>query len=258
MTIAIGIDAGRVKLAGGRVDIDDGRIGDRRVMDTRPSRGADVVLRDVVGLARGLGRDAIGIGIAVPEDVDEKGRISSATHWDWRDLDVPEEFEGLAAVRFMPRVFAGARGEARLGAGAETERFLYVDADIDLDAALVDDGRPQLDAAAALRAEALTSVASGAAIAAATGEPSARHAIAREAHRAIVADAAAALGAAAAATARDTGATRIVLGGSLGLDETFGALAIAAIAAADGPDAVPAGLGENAVIIGAALAAAYA
>ncbi len=258
MTIAIGIDAGRVKLAGGRVDIDTGSIGDRRVMDSRPSRGADVVLRDVVGLARGLGRDAIGIGIAVPETTDERGRVTSATHWDWRDVDVAETFEGLAAVRFMPRAYAGARGEARLGAGVDHASFLFIDADLDLDAVLVEDGRPRLESLASLRDPALADVASGAAIAATTGEPSARHAVAREAHRAIVASAAQALGQAAAAAAAESGASRVVLGGTLGLDETFGALVVSAIAEAGGPDAVAAGLGENAIIIGAALAASYA
>ena len=98
MSIAIGIDAGGTKLSAGRVNIDTGKVSDRRLMDTRRSRGGAAVLGDVVGLARGLGRDVMAIGIGVPEMVDAQGTIQSAANWDWRDLDLALAFEELHLV----------------------------------------------------------------------------------------------------------------------------------------------------------------
>ena len=108
MTIAVGIDAGGTKLAAGRVDTETGKISDRRVLDTRPSRGGDAVLADVVGLARGLGLGATAIGIGIPEMVDATGRIASAANWDWRETDFVTPFEELPRYRIVSDVHAAA------------------------------------------------------------------------------------------------------------------------------------------------------
>ena len=109
MSVAIGIDAGGTKLAAGRVDIDTGNVSDRRLIDTRRSRGGAAVLADVVELARGLGPDVMAIGIGVPEMVDAQGAIQSAANWDWRDLDLALAFDELPRVRIVSDVYAAAR-----------------------------------------------------------------------------------------------------------------------------------------------------
>ncbi|MEY4225886.1 MAG: hypothetical protein RL190_643, partial [Actinomycetota bacterium] len=135
MSIVSAIDVGIVKMTAAHVDIDTGKVADRRVLNTRPSRGGEVLLGDVAGLARGLGRSVMAVGIALPEAVDGTGRITGAERFDWRDLDLIEPFEALPAVRMVSRGPAGALAEARFGAGTDHPSLLYVDVDQAVDAA---------------------------------------------------------------------------------------------------------------------------
>ena len=253
MSFSIGIDVGVSKISGARVNIDTGRIVDRRVMDTRPSRGADVLLDDVVGLSRGLGADAMGIGIALPEQVAPVSVIETAWFWDWRTTDMETAFEDIKpAWRFLSDASAGGVGEAKLGAGRERETFLYVHAGQTVSAALIHRNRLAPDSAAvtaALNDPALETTGSGLAIARAAETVTAAHAIADPAKAPAVAAAAAALAAAIATT----GADIVILGGAVGLDDTFRALVAAELGAAC--EVLPAGLGVDATLIGAALSA---
>ena len=263
MTIAVGIDAGGTKLAAGRVDTETGKISDRRVLDTRPSRGGDAVLADVVGLARGLGLGATAIGIGIPEMVDASGRIRSAANWDWRDTDFVTPFEELPRYRIVSDVHAAALAEARLGAGRDRS-FLYVSVGTGVSSCLVLDGEPWRGAdgrALLLGAPLVESVASGPAIARAAGKDAPQQAFADPACDAVIDAAADALGLELARAVHLADPGLIVMGGGLGLNERYRELVAAAVARhVDSdyiavPEVVPAGLGENAGIIGAALAA---
>ena len=257
MSFSIGIDVGVSKISGARVNIDTGRIIDRRVMDTRPSRGADVLLVDVVGFARGLGADAMGIGIAVPEAVGPKSAILTADHWDWRETDMITAFEEIKpAWRFLSDAHAGGVGEAKLGAGRDLASFLYVHAGQNVSATVMQGSRPASEpdpATVTLNAQALEESASGLAIARAAGAVTAAHAIADASQRAVVEAAATALAEAivTAASAADFGV--VIIGGPVGLNDVFRSLVAERLG--DGLELLPAGLGADAGLIGAALAA---
>ena len=262
MSVAIGIDAGGTKLAAGRVDIDTGNVSDRRLMDTRRSRGGAAVLGDVVELARGLGSDVMAIGIGVPEMVDAEGTIQSAANWDWRDLDLT--FEELPRVRIVSDVYAAALAEARLGAGREHSSFLYVSVGTGISSTLVFEGRPWSGAdgrAILLGAPLVEDTSSGTAIALAAGTRTAELAFLDAANDAVIETAASALGLEIARLVHATDPGLIVLGGGLGLNERYRGLVEAAVGTsidptyANAPRVVSAALGENAGIIGAALAA---
>ena len=252
MSIVSAIDVGIVKMTAAHVDIDTGKVADRRVLDTRPSRGGEVLLGDVAGLARGLGRSVMAVGIALPEAVDGTGRITGAERFDWRNLDLVEPFEALPAVRLVSRGPAGALAEARFGAGTDHPSLLYVDVDQAVDAAATAAGRlldPADDPTRALADPALAERAAGPAIAASAGTQTARQALAGEHAETAAAAAAAALAEALAGPLAATGATLVVLGGAVGLDERYRA-------ALAGHLAVPvaaAGLGLDAPLVGCAL-----
>ena len=253
MSFSIGIDVGVSKISGARVNIDTGRIVDRRVMDTRPSRGADVLLGDVVGLSRGLGADAMGIGIALPEQVGAKNAIETAEFWDWREADMETAFEEIKPDwRFVSDAHAGGVGEAKLGAGRELESFLYVHAGQNVSAVLMQRSRPAPDSAAitqALNASEIETTASGVAIARAADTVTAAHAIADPRQAATITAAASTLAAAIAATS----APIVIMGGVVGLNDAFRALVAAEVGT--GSEVLPAALGADATLIGAALAA---
>ncbi len=253
MSFSIGIDVGVSKISGARVNIDTGRIVDRRVMDTRPSRGADVLLGDVVGLSRGLGADAMGIGIALPEQVGAKNAIETAEFWDWRETDMETAFEEIKpAWRFVTDAHAGGVGEAKLGAGRDRDAFLYVHAGQNVSAVLMQRSRPAPDSAAitqALNASEIETTASGVAIARAADTVTAAHAIADPRQAATITAAASTLAAAIAATS----APIVIMGGVVGLNDAFRALVAAELGT--GSEVLPAALGADATLIGAALAA---
>lgn len=252
MSIVSAIDVGLAKTTAAHVDIDTGRVADRRVLDTRPSRGGEALLADVAGLARGLGRSVMAIGIALPEAVDGAGRVTGAERFDWRELDLVEPFEALPAVRMVARGTAGALAEARLGAGADHPALLYVDVDQAVDAAATAAGRP-LDPAddpcRALADAALAARAAGPAIAATAGTQTARQALAGEHAEAAAGEAARALAEALAGPLAASGATLVVLGGAVGLDERYRA----ALAAQLAVPVAAAGLGLDAPLVGCAL-----
>jgi predicted NBD/HSP70 family sugar kinase len=253
MSFSIGIDVGVSKISGARVNIDTGRIVDRRVMDTRPSRGADVLLADVVGLSRGLGADAMGIGIALPEAIGPGNAIESAEYWDWREADMETAFEEIKpAWRFVTDAHAGGVGEAKLGAGRDRDAFLYVHAGQNVSAVLMQRTRPAEDSATvtqALNAAELEATASGIAIAKAADTVTAAHAISDPSKAAIINAAATALAGAIAATTTSV----IIMGGVVGLNDAFRALVAAELGAS--LEVVPAELGADATLIGAALSA---
>lgn len=253
MSFSIGIDVGVSKVSGARVNIDTGRIVDRRVMDTRPSRGSDVLLADVVGLSRGLGADAMGIGIALPESVGAGNAIESAEFWDWRELDMETAFEEIKPKwRFITDALAGGVGEAKLGAGRDRDAFLYVHAGQNVSAVLMQRTRPAENSAAvteALNGAELEAVAGGTAIARAAETVTAAHAISDAGKAAIVTAAASALAAAIGAT----NAPVVIIGGAVGLNDAFRALVATELGS--GQTVLPAELGADATLIGAALCA---
>jgi glucokinase len=266
MTAAIGIDVGGTKIAGGLVDTGTGECEARFERVTRPQRPASEVLDDCVAMARRLaaGHDSVPIGIGVCELVDREGHTQSAQTVDWRELDVAGAFAKIGPAVVESDVRAAAVAEARFGGGRGVAELLYVTVGTGISCCLVLDGRAYAGArgnAICFGAPPVEDAASGLAIAAAGGREWAEEVFADPALDGVVESAAAALGAGLAWLVNALDPEKVVIGGGLGLVERYRDLSVAAmrpmIFADNSRDVpvVPAELGGDAGVIGAALAA---
>jgi glucokinase len=266
VTLAVGIDVGATKIAAGLVDVGRGAVLDRRLVATEAGRGPEAVLAGCVTLARELaaGHEVRAVGLGVPELVGPSGRVRSAETLDWRTTDLVGALGVVAPARVESDVRAAALAEARHGAGRSVADFLYVSVGSGISHTLVAEGRPRVGA----RGSAMTTGAplverssGGLALARRTGHATAQDALADPGATPIVQDAARRLGGVLAVlvNALDPGA--VVVGGGLGLDRRYREIAVAAMREAIYDpdvrrlDVIPATLGADAGVIGAALAA---
>jgi glucokinase len=268
VTLAVGIDVGGTKIAAALVDVESGRITESRRIPTDAHRGSAAVLEDCLALGSALAADrsVAAIGVAVCELVGVDGRVRSAQTVDWREVDLVAAFTGVAsAVRVESDVRAAGLAEARFGAGAEERDFVYVSVGTGVSHCLIVDGAPRLGvrgAAIGTGAPLVEQWSGGLALARSSGHATAEGALADPVAAAVVEDAARRLGLALAmlVNALDPGA--VVVGGGLGLDDRYRGLAVTAmreaIYDADARElpVLPAALGADAAVIGAALAAA--
>jgi glucokinase len=194
--------------------------------------------------------------------VDLAGRVCSAETVDWRDVDLLGMFDCVESD-----VRAGALAEARFGAGRDEPDFLYVSVGSGISHCLMTAGEPRLGvrgSAIGTGAPLVERWSSGLALERRTGHASAEAALADPASDDVVEDAARRLGLALAAlvNALDPGA--VIIGGGLGLHDGYRVRVEAALRAevydprARELPVLPAGLGPDAPVIGAALAAARA
>lgn len=264
MSVALGLDVGGTKIAAARVDVETGAIVAARRIPTRAERGAEAVLTDCLTLARELGADVSAVGLAVCELVDPAGRVRSAETVDWRDTDLAAAFGEIAPARVESDVRAAAIAEDRFGAGRAEPDFLYVSVGTGISHCLMADGTPRVGvrgSAIGTGAPLVERWSSGLALARLSGHPDAETALADPAAEEVVADGARRLGVVLAGlvNALDPGA--VVIGGGLGLHDGYRRRVVAALRAeVYDPDArelpvLPAGLGADAPVIGAALVA---
>lgn len=146
---AIGVDVGGTKIAAGIVSFPTAEVSQRRIIPTRPQRGAKVVLDDVVELARELatlarqaGQAPAAVGIALCELIDVAGRPASAHCMDWRGISLREHFQALAPAFLEADVRAAALAEAVFGAGRSFRQFVYVTIGTGISACLMIHGAP--------------------------------------------------------------------------------------------------------------------
>ena len=266
MTLAIGIDVGGTKIAAGIVDSGSGALERRLEVPTHPRRAAADVLADCVSLAEELatGRDGIPIGMGVCELVDRDGRTRSAVTLDWRGIDLTRAFGRLGRATIESDVRAAGVAEARFGAGRGVAELLYVTVSTGISHCLVLAGRAYAGArgnAICTGAPPLEDAASGLALAAAGGRERAQDVLADPALDGVVEAAAAALGAGLAELVNALDPGVLVIGGGLGLNDRYRERAVAAMRPLVFADntrdlrVVPAELGADAGVIGAALAA---
>jgi glucokinase len=267
VTTAVGIDVGGTKIAAGLVDVTTGRLLRRLEVPTAPDRGPRAVLADCLRLGSEVKehRDVDAVGLGICETVDAAGQVTSADTVDWRDVDLPAALGALGAVHVESDVRAAALAEARLGAGAGLREVLHVVVGTGIAACLVLDGVPYAGArgnAIVVGAPPVEELASGKALAARHGVARAQDVLADPRAEPLVAGAAAALGAALAALVNALDPAVVVMGGGLGLVDTYRARVVEAMRRlvwAPTTAAVPvrpAALGPDAGIVGAALAAA--
>lgn len=145
-THAIGIDVGGTKCAGGIVSMPDGRVLARRLQPTRPERGGEPLLIDVLKMAASLNEEAhrvgaavASIGIGVAELVSPVGEVLSDATIRWKNVGVGERVERETGLDVFvdADVRAAARGEAHLGAGRKYTSFLYVTVGTGISASIV-------------------------------------------------------------------------------------------------------------------------
>lgn len=206
-----------------------------------------------------LGRDALPVGVALCELVDNQGGIRSAVTVDWEDRDLETT---LGAHTVESDVRAAALAEAHFGAGKGLKNFLYLSVGTGISHTLVVEGRLYAGAqgyAILVGAPPIEVTASGAALSREAGADT-RDVLADSAHRDLVGQAAETVGQAVAFLihALDPGA--VVIGGGLGANPTYFGLLTAATrgrldpVAADVPIRA-AGLGDWSGVVGAALIA---
>ena len=266
MTLAVGIDVGGTKIAGGLVDTATGLLEARFERVTRPERPASDVLDDCVAMAQRLtaARSNVPIGIGVCELVDNEGHTQSAQTIDWRTTDLAAAFARIGPAVIESDVRAAAIAEARFGGGRGVDQLLFVTVGTGISCCLVLHGRAYEGArgnAICFGAPPVENAASGLALAAAGDRPWAEEVLADPSLDGVVKDAAAALGAGLAWLVNALDPGKVVIGGGLGLVDRYRELAVAAMRPmifADNTRDVPilpAELGADAGVIGAALAA---
>jgi len=269
MTYAIGIDVGGTKIAAGVVDTDSGAVEARFERGTRPERGSDAVLADCVALAQRLaaGREGLPIGIGVCELIDLEGHVRSAQTLEWRDVDVAGAFGPLGPAVVESDVRAAALAEAHFGAGRGVQELLFVIVGTGISCCLVLGGRAYAGSrgnAICFGAPPLEDAASGLALAAAGGRERAEDVLADTALDSVVEAAARELGSGLAWLVNALDPGTVAIGGGLGLVDRYRELAVQAMRPLIFADntrdvrVVPAELGMDAGVIGAALVAAGA
>ncbi len=263
MTV-VGIDVGGSKILGASVDVTTGAVLRELRTPTRVSAGGQAVLDSCVELARELapeGPAAVGIGLC--EFVDRAGMPTSAFTVDWRGLDVAGAF--ATHVRIESDVRAAALAEARFGAAAAFECFVYLVVGTGVSYCLVLRGRPYEGArgnAIVVGAPPVEQTSGGLALADRAGVARAELVLSDPARASFVDAAADELGLALAALVNALDPEAVVVGGGLGLVDRYRERAVSTARAAIEHEAtrelpiVPATLGPRSGVIGAALVAA--
>jgi len=146
----IGIDLGGTKIAAGLVDENSGAVmhflrqatpvkeGSAAIIDTMRNMACDLA-----DFAKNQGDGIDSVGIAVPELVDNDGKICSLWNFPLPDLDkeISAALGGLPVV-IDSDVRAAARAEARFGAGAGRMCFVYVSLGTGMSYSFCLNGRP--------------------------------------------------------------------------------------------------------------------
>jgi glucokinase len=146
---AIGIDIGGTKIAAGLVSLADGKIVSRRQVATDRSDGGGHALAAAVELAADLARDAKaggikieGIGVGVPELVDNSGIVRSHYNFPWMGEALASHFAAIVPTVVESDVRAAARAEMRYGAGRGRRICAYVTVGTGISYCLCLDGEP--------------------------------------------------------------------------------------------------------------------
>ncbi len=267
MTVVLGIDVGATKIAAGLVDVETATLVLHEVIATRPERGADAVLADVIELVARLDDGVAAVGIGVCELVDRWGRTTSAETIDWTGIDLSTALGTSVGVHVESDVRAAALAEAVAGAGVGLESFVYLQIGTGVSYSLVDSGVVRTGHrgnAIIVGAPPVEQVASGLVLERTVRPSSLPDALADARFDVIFATAAREIGAVVAVLVNALDPQALVIGGGLGTNSTMFARLVGEIR----PLLVPAplrdlaissaALGTDSGVVGAALAASRA
>jgi glucokinase len=266
VSLIVGIDAGGTKLAAGLVLMPAGEILNRKESASRRERGGLAVLADCVALAEAVAGTVPldGIGLGVPELVGSGGVITSADNWDWRGADLAVSFAPLAPLSVESDVRAAALAEARLGAGRGLGSFIYMTIGTGVSHTFVIDGMPWPGArgnAVVVGAPLVEMEASGPRLAALAGKARAEDVLSSGTDDAVVDVVTAAIAGELARLINALDPEEALIGGGLGLAPAFRERLIEKTRPLIYAERTrelsirAAGLGRDAGIVGAALAA---
>ena len=262
VTVAVGVDVGATKIAAARVDVERGddrspRAGSRPPPSAAPRPCWPTAARWRPSWATGAARS----GSRVCELVDPRGRVRSAETVDWRDARPARR----RSTCVESDVRAAALAEARFGAGRDEPDFLYVSVGSGISHCLMSGGRPaprrarERDRHRRAAGRALVGRARARAPHRARDGGGGARRSGRGGGRSRTPRGGSALVLAALVNALDPGA--VIVGGGLGLHDGYRERVEAALRAEIyDPEArrlpvLPAALGADAPVIGAALAA---
>ena len=146
--IAIGVDVGGTKIAAATVDLNCGSIINRHEIQTRREQGGERVLNRLYNMVRDIYCEAIetnaeilGVGIGVPELVDNAGRIQSDWNFDWSSRDVAQRLHEFGQIKMESDARTAALAESYFGHGAAYSSFLCVTVGTGLSSAFCCDGK---------------------------------------------------------------------------------------------------------------------
>ena len=106
----------------------------------------EALARDVAEAMRRDGPSPAALGIGLPEIVDADGRIRSPYLLDWSTLPLAERLGAIAPVTVASDVRAAAVAEAAFGAGRPFSLFAYVTIGTGISSTVVQDGAPLVGA----------------------------------------------------------------------------------------------------------------
>lgn len=145
--VSVGIDIGGTKVLGVTLDA-GGKVVDRErassLNDGRRDPGLSIslaVAEDLCRRAGDRGDSLLGVGIGVPEYVDERGLLTSRLVMEW-DVQALDLFGHLGTVRVESDVRCAAIAESIVGAGSSLANFLYVTIGTGISSCLVFNGEP--------------------------------------------------------------------------------------------------------------------
>lgn len=253
------MDIGGTKIAVATIDVSVGKVLKSVQVPTPPAGSREEVLQTIRSAVSALGLvEKLPIGIGVCEYVDNAGRILSSYAVDLKDANLPAEFADLGDVVVGSDVRAGAMAEFRFGAARGTASTFYVSAGTGISSCLLLNGVPIIGAhgvAIVLGAPPVEIQSSGRALDKKRQESDLTEPQLHE----LVTLAGRRTGEVVATIVNAIDPELIVIGGGLGLSETFfNSLAetVLLLAHKDTPSpyrVVPAELGTDAGVIGAAL-----
>lgn len=144
-TLAVGVDVGGTKIKGLLVDVDDGRILDRRLVET-PADDEEAMIRAIVAVARELtpSRDDVrALGVGAAGLVDRDGVMRYAPNVAWRDFPLQDRVRAAVGLPTLVENDANvaAWGEYRFGAGLGASDMLLVTVGTGIGGGIVTEGK---------------------------------------------------------------------------------------------------------------------
>ncbi|MFN3253361.1 ROK family protein [Roseibium album] len=146
--IAMGADVGGTKIAIVAVDLQDGRVLFREEIPTLRERGGRDTLDRLLALVSrtterliAQGTRPVGLGVGVPELVNNSGIIKSNWNFDWDQRDIAAELSEICPARLESDARTVALAEAEIGHGKKYPSFVFVTVGSGLSCSFCQDGK---------------------------------------------------------------------------------------------------------------------